>query len=432
MIKKGKLNIISLGCSKNLVDSEKLLNQFALGGWDISYDSDEDAEVLLINTCSFIADAKEESVDTILKAAKAKKEGRYSKVMVFGCLPQRYKNELKKEFPEIDGFFGVDEPKEILENLDTPWRPEMLHQRHLTTPAHYAYLKISEGCNRRCAFCIIPSIRGPHKSQPVENLVREAQLLSNSGVKELILIAQDLTSYGRDLNLKSPLVTLVKKLEKIDGVRWIRLHYAYPAGFPDGLISLMADSEKVLPYLDIPFQHASDAILKAMKRGHTYAASLKLIDKLRSGIPEIALRTTLITGFPGESENDFSKLIRFVEDIEFERLGVFTYSEEEGTSAAKLIDNIPLRVKAERAASLMAIQEEISYKHNRSLVGNSVEAVIDRIEGDEAIGRTKYDSPEVDQEVIVRKPDNIAPGDFIKVRITEAGIFELYGQPEQV
>lgn len=423
------VNIISLGCSKNLVDSERMMQQLSLSGWDIRFESDAPASVVLINTCGFIADAKEESVDAILQALEAKKQGKYRKVIVFGCLTQRYREALKAELPEVDGIYGVDELPEILAKLSTPFHQQYLWQRFQTTPSHYAYLKVSEGCNRRCAFCIIPSIRGKLTSQPVETLVREAEFLSQNGVKELMLIAQDLTAYGKDLQLHNPLVSLLKALEKVQEIEWIRLHYAYPARFPDGLIRLMANPGKILPYLDIPFQHASDRILRKMQRGHTSTGDRKLIEKLRSQIPGLALRTTLITGFPGETPEDFQALKDFVMEVRFERLGIFTYSEEEGTPAARLNDDVPEEVKAARAAEIMAIQEQISLENNTALVGKVIPVIIDRKEDEMLVGRTRHDSPEVDQEVYISTPGNSKPGDIIQLKVTDAEAFELYGCP---
>lgn len=423
------VNIISLGCSKNLVDSERMMQQLSLSGWDVRFESDAPASVVLINTCGFIADAKEESVDAILQALEAKKEGKYRKVIVFGCLSQRYREALNAELPEVDGIYGVNELPEILSKLSTTYHQQYLWQRYQTTPSHYAYLKISEGCNRRCAFCIIPSIRGKLSSQPVDALVREAEFLSQNGVKELMLIAQDLTAYGKDLQLHTPFVSLLKALEKVQEIEWIRLHYAYPARFPDGLIRLMANSGKILPYLDIPFQHASDRILRKMQRGHSATGDRKLIEKLRNQIPGLALRTTLITGFPGETPEDFEALKDFVKEVRFERLGVFTYSEEEGTPAARLHDDVPEEVKAARAAEIMAIQEQISLENNAALIGKVIPVIIDRKEEDILVGRTRHDSPEVDQEVFISSPGNSKPGDIIQLKVTDAEAFELYGCP---
>jgi ribosomal protein S12 methylthiotransferase len=422
------IHLISLGCAKNLVDSERLVQQLKLGGWEVSIgDTPARARVAILNTCGFIADAKEESVDTLLELTEAKKRGEIEKIIVFGCLSQRYASDLPAEVPEVDRFFGVDAHEQILQYLNTPFCSNTLHQRHLSTPSHYAYLKVSEGCNRKCAFCIIPSIRGGHRSTPIPDLVREAEYLSSLGVKELLLVAQDLSSYGTDL--KVSLRDLLSQLEKVEGIQWIRLHYAYPAGFPTDILPLMAQSEKILPYLDIPFQHASNSILKAMRRGHTSKQDRLLIHRLREEVPGIILRTTLITGYPGETEEDFNQLLLFVKEIRFDRLGVFTFSPEEGTHAATLPNDVPDDVKEARAATIMELQESISLEKNQKLIGSSMEVLIDRLDGEDATGRTQGDSPEVDQEVFITPSEGLSAGTFVNVIIESAGPHDLFGRP---
>ncbi|MFO7723052.1 MAG: 30S ribosomal protein S12 methylthiotransferase RimO [Bacteroidales bacterium] len=424
-MRKRTINIISLGCAKNLVDSQRLMRQFALDGWDVRFESDKPADVALLNTCGFIADAKEESIDTILALTEAKKSGQYQKVIVFGCLSERYKHDLQQEVPEVDHFFGVNDHSDILQALSTPLRKPWYHERMLTSAKHYAYLKVSEGCNRKCSFCIIPSIRGKHLSVTHDNLIREARFLASEGVKELLLVAQDLSSYGTDLKQKGALVRLLSGLEEIPGIEWIRLHYAYPAGFPEEVITMMGQSSKIVKYLDIPFQHASPRLLKSMRRGHTIQDANRLIAKLRNAVPGIALRTTLITGYPSETEKDFNLLMKFVRESRFERLGVFTYSEEEGTTAASLPDDIPPEVKQERAMQIMELQETLSLENNRALIGKEMLVIVDRAEDNILTARTEYDSPEVDQEVIIPGYSRAVPGDFLNAVITDAGPYEL-------
>jgi ribosomal protein S12 methylthiotransferase len=428
-MKKAKptINFISLGCAKNLVDSEHLARQLTLAGWEVCFDAEGPADVAIVNTCGFIADAKEESIDTILALTEARQRGDYQKVIAFGCLTQRYAEDLKGEIPEVDHYFGVNDHAAILEALQSEYRCGAAHERNITTPAHYAYLKISEGCNRQCSFCIIPSIRGKHISVPVDDLVREATWLSRQGVKELLLVAQDLSSYGSDLKDPEALTRLLHALEEISGIEWIRLHYAYPTGFPKQLIKLMASSRKIVPYLDIPFQHASDHILRSMRRGHNQEEMQSLIDQLRNEIPGLALRTTLIVGYPGETQSDFEQLIRFVQQNRFERLGVFTYSEEEGTHAATLPDDVPEALKTARVSEIMAIQQEISQEINHRKIGTTIKVLVDRIEEEFAVGRSLHDSPEVDNEVMIANPGNITPGTFVDVMIRDAEPFELYG-----
>jgi ribosomal protein S12 methylthiotransferase len=429
MKRTGTIHLISLGCAKNLVDSERLALQLKQGGWRVSFDeAPPKTDIAIVNTCGFIADAKEESIETILNLVEAKKRGELKQVYVFGCLSQRYLTELPGEIPEVDGYFGVDDQQKLLDALSTPFCPAFRNQRHLSTPSHYAYLKVSEGCNRTCAFCIIPSIRGKHRSVPAEDLLEEASYLAGQGVKELLLVAQDLSSYGVDLKQPRALEHLLRELEKIQGIEWIRLHYAYPAGFPLEILPVMAGSPKILPYLDIPFQHASNHILKAMRRGHTHEQSLELIKKFREAVPGIALRTTLITGFPGETEDDFEALMNFVKEVRFDRLGVFTYSEEDGTPAALLTDDIPETVKQERADLIMELQEQISLENNELLVGTYQPVIIDHLEGSTAIGRTRFDSPEVDQEMFIADGEALTPGTIVSVLIEEAAPHDLYGR----
>lgn len=421
------INIITLGCSKNTVDSERLLGHLSLAGFKVVHDADAySADTVVINTCGFTSDAKDESVEMILKMAYAKREGIIKRLYVMGCLSQRYKDDLREELPEVDAFFGVDDMREVISQV-AGTGCEMGTARRLTTPPHYAYLKISEGCNWGCGYCAIPLIRGRHVSVPMEKILEEARFLASKGVKELIVIAQDTTYYGMDLYGERRLGDLLHRLCAIDGIEWVRLHYAYPAHFPDDVIEAMASEPKICKYLDIPFQHISDNMLSSMRRGITKAETLTLIDKLRRSVPGIAIRTTLIVGYPGETEADFRELEEFVVAQRFERLGVFTYSEEEGTySALNLKDDVSPRVKERRRERIMSLQEEISTENNRRLVGTVQRAVIDRREGDLYVGRTQYDSPEVDQEVLITNNGKLAIGGFYDVRIDSAEMFDLY------
>lgn len=424
------LNLVTLGCSKNLVDSEKLLRQLKENGYSISHNSPGYSDIVIINTCGFILDAKNESVETILSYADAKKKGFVRKLIVTGCLSQRYENALKREIPEVDAFFGVNREKELLQVLGGSYHAGLLNHRILSTPSHYAYLKVSEGCNRNCSFCAIPLIRGKHVSFPLDDLVQEAELLASSGVKEIILIAQDLTSYGTDRYKQKELSGLIRKLEEIRGLEWIRLHYIYPQGFPvDEIIRIMKNSEKVCRYLDIPIQHINDRILKEMNRGHGRIEIESLIDKFRTELPEAALRTTIITGFPGETDEEFDELYQYIGAVRFDRLGVFTYSEEEGTSAAReKTDSVDEQVKEERKKRILELQEGISLEKNYSRIGEICKVLIDRIEGEFLVGRTEFDSPEVDNEVLINKGSSgLKPGDFCSVEITTAEEFDLYG-----
>jgi len=424
------LNILTLGCSKNLVDSEHLLAQFRAAGYKVVHnDFGGPAEVVIINTCGFILDAKEESVNTILSYIELKRRGQIARLFVMGCLSERYRKELGQEMPEVDGFFGVWDMPSILEAMGTKLDQRLLTERVLTTPPHYAYLKVSEGCNRSCAFCAIPGIRGPQQSISMEDLVRESKELVNRGVKELILIAQDLTNYGIDLYGRRALPELLRKLVRISGLGWIRLHYAYPTGFPEEVIDLMAKEEKICNYLDIPIQHVNDQVLSAMSRGHDRKKLEDLIQKFRRQVPDVALRTTLLTGFPGETEEAFQELMDFVRAYRFERLGVFPYSHEEDTPAYAISrDQVPEKVRTERAEAIMALQQNISLDINEQKIGMTFKVLIDRREEGYFVGRTQYDSPEVDNEVLIPDDQLISTGDFYQVRITSAQEFDLLGE----
>ena len=426
-----KINIITLGCSKNTVDSEHLAAQLAAMDYKIVFDSDRlDADVVVINTCGFIGDAKQESIDTILRAAQLKEDGAISELFVVGCLSQRYADELRPELPEVDDFFGVNDWAGVVERLGAKYRAENETERELSTPSHYAYLKISEGCNWMCGYCAIPLIRGRHKSVPMEALVAEAEKLAEKGVRELMVIAQDTTYYGVDIYGERKLAELLARLCRIEKIEWIRLHYAYPTDFPDEVIEVMAREKKICRYLDIPFQHISDNQLTLMKRRHTKAEALALIEKLRAAIPDIALRTTLLVGYPGESEADFAELMEFVKATKFDRLGVFAYSEEEGTySATRLKDDVEESVKQERVERIMRLQERVSLENNARRIGQKMRAIIDRKEGDFYIGRSEYDSPEVDQEIIIDSDGKrLYRGRFYDVEITDCEDYDLYAR----
>ncbi|MBO7306615.1 MAG: 30S ribosomal protein S12 methylthiotransferase RimO [Alistipes sp.] len=424
-----KINIITLGCSKNTVDSEHLAAQLAAMDYKVVFDSDRtDADVVVINTCGFIGDAKQESIDTILRAAQLKEEGKIEELFVVGCLSQRYADELRPELPEVDDFFGVNDWAGIVERLGAKYREENETKRELSTPSHYAYLKISEGCNWMCGYCAIPLIRGRHKSVPMEKLVAEAEALVAKGVREIMVIAQDTTYYGVDIYGERKIAELLERLCRIEKLEWIRLHYAYPTDFPDQLIEVMAREPKICRYLDIPFQHISDNQLTAMKRRHTKAEALELIAKLRRSIPDIALRTTLLVGYPGESEADFEELMEFVKTTKFDRLGVFPYSEEEGTySATRLTDDVDDDVKQERVDRIMRLQERVSLENNAKRIGQIMRVIIDRKEGDFYIGRSEYDSPEVDQELIIDScGKRLYRGRFYDVKITDCEDYDLF------
>ncbi len=426
-----KLNIITLGCAKNVVDSERILAQLAYAGWKVVHNSDKlDADVVVINTCGFIGDAKEESINMILECAEARVRGDIKKLYVIGCLSQRYRDELRDEIPEVDEFFGVRDISEVVRELLGEWRHELDTERVLSTPNHYAYLKISEGCNWGCGYCAIPLIRGRHVSVPMEQLLEEARVLARKGVKELIIIAQDTTYYGMDLYGERKLAELLRQLCTIDGIEWIRLHYAYPTSFPDDVIETMANEPKICKYLDIPFQHISDSQLRSMHRGIDKKGTYELIRRLRTAIPDIAIRTTLLVGYPGETDQDFAELLDFVREMRFERLGVFPYSEEEGTySAENLTDDVPPEIKESRVDTIMEIQGNISLENNVNRVGRIERIIIDSKEGDYHIGRTQYDSPEVDQEILVKTAKKLKAGDFVTVRITAAEQYDLYAEP---
>ena len=426
-----KINIITLGCSKNTVDSEHLAAQLTAMDYKVVFDSDRtDADVVVINTCGFIGDAKQESIDTILRAAQLKEEGRIEELFVVGCLSQRYADELRPELPEVDDFFGVNDWAGIVERLGAKYCKENETKRELSTPSHYAYLKISEGCNWMCGYCAIPLIRGRHKSVPMEDLIAEAEALAERGVRELMVIAQDTTYYGVDIYGERKLAELLERLCQIKKIEWIRLHYAYPTDFPDEVIEVMAREKKICKYLDIPFQHIADNQLTLMKRRHTKAEALALIEKLRRAIPDIALRTTLLVGYPGETEADFAELQEFVKATKFDRLGVFAYSEEEGTySATRLKDDVEDDVKQERVDRIMRLQERVSLENNAKRIGQRMRVIIDRKEGDFYIGRSEYDSPEVDQELIIDScGKRLMRGRFYEVLVTDCEDYDLYAK----
>lgn len=428
-MKKQILNIVTLGCSKNKVDSEHLaalLNDT----YKIVHDSDGKSDVVIINTCGFIGDAKEESIDTILEYAELRKANKIKKLYVMGCLSQRYKKELNAEIHEVDAFFGVEPVQHVAADiLKSDFHAEYCCERVLSTPSHYAYLKISEGCNRHCAFCAIPLIRGDHKSVPMSDLLKEAEKLAKKGVKELILIAQDLTYYGYDIDGKSHIVELVQRLTEIDGIEWIRLHYGYPLGFPVELLELMRDNPKICHYIDLPLQHVSTPILKAMRRGVDHEQTVEFVKKVRSYVPDIAFRSTFIVGFPGETEEQFEELLDFIKEMRFERAGVFAYSAEEGTPAYELDDDVPEEVKQARVSKFMDVQQDISLEINSKRLGKTEKVLIDRTEGGYYVGRTQYDSPEVDDEVLISMKDNkLEIGSFVNVKITQADYFDCYGE----
>ena len=429
-LKKNKVNVVTLGCSKNIFDSEVMMSQLKANKFDVHHESnDGEASTVIINTCGFIDNAKQESIDTILGWADAKKNGEVDKVMVTGCLSERYKDELAGEIPEVDAWFGTRELPRLLKTLKADYKHELVGERLLTTPVHYAYFKIAEGCDRPCAFCAIPLMRGKHVSTDMDQLVNNAKNLAANGTKELILIAQDLTYYGLDIYKKRNLSELMARLAEIEGIDWIRLQYAYPSGFPMDILDAMNKYDNVCKYLDMPLQHASSQMLKSMKRGINREKTDALIKSIREKVPGIALRTTLITGFPGETEEDFQEMLEWIKETRFERLGCFTYSHEENTSAHALVDDVPQEVKQDRANQIMALQSGISMELNQAKIGKTYKVLFDRVEGDYFIGRTQYDSPEVDNEVLVHNEDGFARiGDYANVEVTDAEEFDLFGK----
>lgn len=430
-LKKNKINVITLGCSKNVFDSEVLMAQLKANKFEVVHESnDEDSAIAIINTCGFIDNAKEESINTILNYVDAKEQGLVDKVYVTGCLSERYKADLEKEIPQVDAFFGTRELPNILKTLRADYKKELIGERILTTPTHFAYFKIAEGCDRPCSFCAIPLMRGKHKSTPIEQLVANAKKLVSQGVKELMLIAQDLTYYGLDLYKKRALADLLRELSDIEGLEWIRLHYAYPSGFPMDVLDVMAERDNICNYLDMPLQHGSTKVLKDMRRGITREKTTELVKQIREKVPGIAIRTTLIAGYPGETEEDFKEMYDWVQEMQFERLGIFTYSHEENTHAYNFEDDVPEEVKKQRAEDIMELQSGISYDLNQQKIGNTYKVLFDRAEGDYFIGRTEFDSPEVDNEVLVKisEDNHIRIGDFANVKITSADYFDLFGE----
>lgn len=428
--KRERINLISLGCSKNLVDSELLMGQLLANEYEVVCDDENlHADTLIVNTCGFIGDAKEESVNTVLQCIEAKKRGMAKQVFVMGCMTEKYRDEMEAELPEVDAFFGKFQGKDIVARLGKNYKQDIVGLRMLTTPSHYAYLKISEGCDRKCSFCAIPSMTGKHTSKPIDEVVQEAKLLAEKDVKELLIIAQDLSSYGLDIYGKQSLAELLEELVKIDGIEWIRLHYAYPTAFPYDILPVMAKHDKICKYLDIALQHASDTMLKKMRRGITREKTERLIARIRKEVPSITIRTTLMVGHPGETEADFEELMDFVKEMRFERMGAFAYSNEEGTYAHdKYKDIIPSQVKMARLDRLMELQEEIAEEIAASRVETSLKVLVDREEKDYFIARTEFDSPEVDTEVFLDKNKSIRIGNFYDVKITSANAFELFGR----
>lgn len=430
-LKKNKVHVVTLGCSKNLYDSEVLMGQLRANKFDVEHESDcDDASIVVINTCGFIGDAKKESIDTILRFAEAKKNGQVERLIVTGCLSERYKDDLEKGIPEVDAYFGTRDLPRLLKVLGADYKHELVGERLLSTPSHYAYFKISEGCDRPCSFCAIPLMRGKHISVPKEDLVAEAKRLAAAGTRELILIAQDLTYYGLDLYGKRELADLLKRLSDVEGIGWIRLHYAFPTGFPLEALDVMRERPNIAKYLDMPLQHVTDRMLASMRRGTTKKKTTELISEIRQRVPGIALRTTLISGYPGETQEDHQEVIDWVQETRFDRLGVFPYSHEEDTHAFTLKDDVPAETKKARAAEIMSYQQEISAEINAAKVGKTFKTLIDRKEGDFFVGRTEHDSPEVDNEVLVdAKKHYLRQGDFVNVKITSAEEFDLFGEP---
>ena len=428
-LKNYKINVITLGCSKNIYDSEVLMGQLKANDMNVEHESDkDDANVVVINTCGFIDNAKEESINTIIEQAERKSDGKIDKLFVTGCLSERYKPDLEKEIPNVDEYFGTTDLPKLLQALGADYKHELIGERLTTTPKHYAFLKIAEGCDRPCSFCAIPLMRGKHKSKAIEDLVTEATKLAKDGVKELILIAQDLTYYGLDLYKSRRLADLLRTLSEVEGIEWIRLHYAFPTGFPEDVLEVIRTNHKVCNYIDIPLQHISDSVLKSMRRGTTHEKTDALLRKFRQEVSGIAIRTSLIVGYPGETEEDFQELKQWVNDTAFDRLGVFTYSHEENTHAHLLEDDVPEEVKHQRAEEIMELQSDISYRLNQDKVGQTFKVLFDRKEGEYFIGRTEFDSPDVDNEVLVKASDvYVRMGDFTQVKITHADHYDLYG-----
>ncbi|MEM8765631.1 MAG: 30S ribosomal protein S12 methylthiotransferase RimO, partial [Bacteroidota bacterium] len=430
-LKKNRINVVTLGCSKNVYDSEVLMGQLKANDKEVVHE--QEGNIVVVNTCGFIANAKEESVNTILEYVKQKEDGVVDKVFVTGCLSERYKPDLEAEIPDVDAYFGTTDLPQLLKALGADYKHELIGERLTTTPKNYAYLKIAEGCDRPCSFCAIPLMRGKHKSTPIEDLVVEAEKLAADGVKELILIAQDLTYYGLDLYRERRLAQLLKALAKVEGIEWIRLHYAFPTGFPLDVLEVMKHEPKICNYIDIPLQHIADPILKSMRRGTTRAKTTRLLEDFRRSVPDMAIRTTLIVGYPGETEADFEVLREWVKAMRFERLGCFTYSHEENTHAYQLKDDVPESVKQERANEIMEIQSQISWELNQEKLGKTFRCLIDRKEGSYFVGRTEYDSPDVDNEVLIdAKEHYLKIGGFSNILITEATDFDLYGKPSEV
>lgn len=427
-LKKNKINVVTLGCSKNVYDSEVLMGQLKANNKTVAHE--EEGNIVVINTCGFIDNAKEESINTILTYAQKKEEGLVDKVFVTGCLSERYKPDLEAEIPNVDQYFGTTDLPLLLKALGADYKHELIGERLTTTPKHYAYLKISEGCDRPCSFCAIPLMRGKHRSKPIEELVVEAQKLAKEGVRELILIAQDLTYYGLDLYKDRKLADLLRALVAVEGIEWIRLHYAFPTGFPEDVLEVIREESKICNYIDIPLQHISDRVLKSMRRGTTYEKTNALLKKFREQVPQMAIRTTLIVGYPGETEADFMLLKNWVRDMRFDRLGCFAYSHEENTHAYKLEDDVPPEVKQQRANEIMELQSQISWEKNQERIGQTLRCLVDRKEGDYFIGRTEFDSPDVDNEVhIDARKYYVKTGDFVDVKITGAGDFDLEAVP---
>ena len=427
---KPRVNVVTLGCSKNIHDSEVLMGQLKGSQFDVVHESNniQANDIVVINTCGFIDNAKQESIDTILQFSDLKDQGKVNKVIVTGCLSERYKPELQTEIPNVDAYFGTNDLPDLLSSIGADYRHELLGERLLTTPSHFSYFKIAEGCNRPCSFCAIPLMRGSHVSKSIEELVKEAKFLASNGTKELILIAQDLTYYGLDIYGKRNLSDLLRHLSDVDGIEWIRLQYAYPSGFPMDILDVMNERSNICNYLDMPLQHITDNMLTSMRRGTSKQKQIDLVNKIRDKVPNIALRTTLICGYPGETQQDYEEMLQWVEDTRFDRLGCFTYSHEEKTHAHTLEDNVPEEVKQERVDAIMEVQQGISYDINQTKVGEEFKVLIDRVDGDYFIGRTEYDSPEVDNEVVLEAKENYARiGDFVQVKVDRAEDFDLYG-----